>query len=40
VPSQSLGQDSLPLPPVDVTFLFAADIHACRMASGLSPNLP
>ena len=22
----------------DVTFVFAADIHACRMASGLSPN--
>ena len=25
-------------PPVDATFLFIADIHACRMASGLSPN--
>ena len=25
-------------PKVDATFLFAADIHACRMASGLSPN--
>lgn len=22
----------------DVTFLFASDVHACRMASGLSPN--
>ncbi len=25
-------------PPVDATFLFVADIHACRMAGGLSPN--
>ena len=25
-------------PKIDATFLFAADIHACRMASGLSPN--
>ncbi|SUU91395.1 cytolysin (calcineurin-like family phosphatase) [Aminobacter aminovorans] len=25
-------------PKTDATFLFAADIHACRMASGLSPN--
>jgi cytolysin (calcineurin-like family phosphatase) len=25
-------------PRTDATFLFAADIHACRMASGLSPN--
>jgi len=38
LPSRSLGQGSQRLPPFDVTFLFAADIHACRMASGLSPN--
>lgn len=25
-------------PRTDATFLFAADIHACRTASGLSPN--
>lgn len=25
-------------PKIDATFLFSADIHACRMASGLSPN--
>ncbi|WP_395448097.1 metallophosphoesterase [Aminobacter sp. UC22_36] len=25
-------------PKIDATFLFAADIHACRMASGLSPH--
>ncbi|RUY27787.1 metallophosphoesterase, partial [Mesorhizobium sp. M7A.F.Ca.CA.001.13.2.1] len=23
---------------IDATFLFIADVHACRMASGLSPN--
>jgi len=27
-----------PVPPIDVTFLFVADVHACRMASGLSPS--
>lgn len=26
------------IPPVDATFLFIADVHACRMATGLSPN--
>lgn len=25
-------------PKTDATFLFAADVHACRMASGLSPH--
>ena len=25
-------------PAIDATFLFVADIHACRMGSGLSPN--
>jgi cytolysin (calcineurin-like family phosphatase) len=38
VPSQGFGQDRPSPPPIDVTFLFAADIHACRMASGLNPN--
>jgi len=38
MPSRSFGQDGPELPRFDVTFLFAADIHACRMASGLSPN--
>lgn len=37
-PLQGFGQDRPSIPPIDVTFLFAADIHACRMASGLSPN--
>ena len=26
------------VPPVDATFLFIADVHACRMAGDLSPN--
>ncbi len=26
------------IPPIDATFLFICDVHACRMASGLSPN--
>lgn len=26
------------VPPVEATFLFVADVHACRMAKGLSPN--
>ncbi len=26
------------IPPIDATFLFVADVHACRMAKGLSPN--
>ncbi|WP_144378266.1 metallophosphoesterase [Mesorhizobium amorphae] len=32
------GRAAAGVPPVDATFLFIADIHACRMASGLSPN--
>lgn len=27
-----------PRPPIDATFLFTNDVHACRMASGLSPH--
>ena len=34
VHAQSGGQ----IPPIDVTFLFIADVHACRMATGLSPR--
>ncbi|PAP98030.1 metallophosphoesterase [Mesorhizobium mediterraneum] len=34
----ALGQTGQRSPPVDATFLFIADVHACRMASGLSPN--
>jgi cytolysin (calcineurin-like family phosphatase) len=35
---RSFGQGRADIPPIDATFLFAADVHACRMASGLSPN--
>ncbi|RWO92139.1 MAG: metallophosphoesterase [Mesorhizobium sp.] len=34
----ALGQTGQRIAPVDATFLFVADVHACRMASGLSPN--
>jgi cytolysin (calcineurin-like family phosphatase) len=34
----ALGQSGPRVPPVDATFLFIADVHACRMAGGLSPN--
>lgn len=34
----ALGATGQGIPPVDATFLFVADVHACRMASGLSPN--
>lgn len=34
----ALGQTGQRVPPVNATFLFVADVHACRMASGLSPN--
>ncbi|WP_287180323.1 metallophosphoesterase [Mesorhizobium sp.] len=34
----ALGQTRQRIAPVDATFLFVADVHACRMASGLSPN--
>lgn len=34
----AFGQTGKRIQPVDATFLFIADIHACRMASGLSPN--
>lgn len=35
VPGPVQGRSSA---SIDATFLFIADIHACRMASGLSPN--
>lgn len=34
----ALGQTGQRVQPIDATFLFIADIHACRMASGLGPN--
>ncbi|TIM63090.1 MAG: metallophosphoesterase [Mesorhizobium sp.] len=34
----ALGQTGQRIAPVDATFLFVADVHACRMAYGLSPN--
>nr|WP_292833985.1 metallophosphoesterase [Mesorhizobium sp.] len=34
----AFGQSFRSAPPIDATFLFVADIHACRMAKGLSPN--
>jgi len=34
----ALGQTGQRIAAIDATFLFVADIHACRMASGLSPN--
>lgn len=37
-PRVAFGQTGRRIQPVDATFLFIADIHACRMASGLSPN--
>ncbi|WP_054311064.1 metallophosphoesterase [Mesorhizobium sp. 1M-11] len=37
-PSFAFGQPAAGIPSVDATFLFIADVHACRMASGLSPN--
>ncbi|MFD1988022.1 metallophosphoesterase [Mesorhizobium newzealandense] len=35
---QAFGQTGQRIQPIDATFLFIADAHACRMASGLSPN--
>ncbi|CAH2404076.1 metallophosphoesterase [Mesorhizobium ventifaucium] len=34
----ALGQTGQRIAPVDATFLFVADIHACRTTGGLSPN--
>jgi len=38
LPRSALAQSGQRAQPVDATFLFIADIHACRMASGLSPS--
>ena len=38
LPRAALSQTGRRIQPTDATFLFIADIHACRMASGLSPN--
>lgn len=38
LPCAALGQTGKRIQPIDATFLFIADVHACRMASGLSPN--
>ncbi|WP_412033534.1 metallophosphoesterase [Mesorhizobium sp. BH1-1-5] len=37
-PRMAFGQTGKRIQPIDATFLFIADIHACRMASGLSPS--
>ncbi len=37
-PSALWAQDAGKRPAIDATFLFASDIHACRMSRGLSPN--
>ena len=34
----AFSQTGKRIQPIDATFLFIADVHACRMASGLSPN--
>ncbi len=34
----ALGQTGQRIAPVEATFLFVADVHACRTANGLSPN--
>ncbi|PBB95077.1 metallophosphoesterase [Mesorhizobium sp. WSM3862] len=38
LPDTSFAQTGQPIQPIDATFLFIADIHACRMATGLSPH--
>ncbi|ESY14438.1 MULTISPECIES: metallophosphoesterase [unclassified Mesorhizobium] len=38
LPRAALGQTGKRIQPIDATFLFIADVHACRMSSGLSPN--
>ncbi|MER9676236.1 metallophosphoesterase [Mesorhizobium sp. M0208] len=34
----AFGQTGQRIPAIDATFLFIADVHACRMANGLSPH--
>lgn len=38
LPRPAFSQTGQRIQPIDATFLFIADVHACRMASGLSPN--
>ena len=38
LPRPGFAQTGRRIQPIDATFLFIADIHACRMASGLSPH--
>jgi cytolysin (calcineurin-like family phosphatase) len=38
LPRVAFGQTGRRIQPIDATFFFIADIHACRMASGLGPN--
>ncbi|RWO78105.1 metallophosphoesterase [Mesorhizobium sp.] len=38
LPRPAFGQTGQRVQSIDATFLFIADVHACRMASGLSPN--
>jgi cytolysin (calcineurin-like family phosphatase) len=38
LPRTASGRAAGTVAPFDATFLFVADIHACRMASGLSPH--
>ncbi|MER9653747.1 metallophosphoesterase [Mesorhizobium sp. M0152] len=38
LPRPALSQAGQRIQPIDATFLFIADVHACRMASGLSPH--
>ena len=38
LPRVALAQTGKRIQPIDATFLIIADVHACRMASGLSPN--
>src|SRR5215471_4194367 len=38
LPGAAFGQTGRRIQPIDATFLFIADIHACRMAGGPSPG--
>ncbi len=38
VAPRSIGQDAAAAGPLDATFVFTNDVHACRMGDGLSPN--
>ncbi|WP_167484292.1 metallophosphoesterase [Mesorhizobium tamadayense] len=38
LPGAAFAQTGRRIQPIDATFLFIADVHACRMVSGLSPH--